>query len=123
MKEKQVILSKIEFDEMEQELKALRETVESKRITAIFRRDWYDTQGSYPGMYTLPVGVRVEFIMGVDENKVIEDLSNEIKNLKKDIQDYKKNISNLDGELWILKDENKQNSWKKLPWHKRLFVK
>ncbi len=121
MKEKQVILSKIEFDEMEQELKALRETVESKRITVIFRRDCYDTENIYPGMYTCPVGSRVEFIMGVDENKVVEDLSNELKHLKKDNEDYKQRVFSLDRELWRLKDES--NTWKNLPWHKRLFVK
>jgi predicted RNase H-like nuclease (RuvC/YqgF family) len=59
--------------------------------------------------------------MGVDENKVVEDLSNELKNLKKDNEDYKQRVFSLDRELWRLKDES--NTWKNLPWHKRLFVK
>jgi len=45
---KQVILSKLEYDEMEQELNALRETAKSKTVTAIIRNNWYDSTKYHP---------------------------------------------------------------------------
>ena len=121
MKEKQIILSKIEFDELEQELLALRETVKSKTITTIFRHNWYDATQYHPSLYHIPVGTQVEFVIGTDENQVIKELSEDIDNLKKENKEYKERVFSLDKEMWRLKDEC--NSWKNLPWYKRLFVK
>ena len=119
--EKQVILSKVEYDEMEQELKALKETVKGKTATVIMRYNWYDSESCYPGMYRLPVGTRVEYIMGVDENKIIEELSEEVKKLKKENEEQQQQVQTFRSDYWKLKDEGE--SWKNLPWYKRLFVK
>ena len=119
MKEKQIILSKVEFDEMEEELKALRETIASKTVTTIFRRNWYD-ENHYPGQYMLPVGTRIEFVMGADEDKILEEMGAEIETLRGDNKTYQEMLHNQSKELYELKDKN--YSWKRLPWYKRLFV-
>lgn len=122
MKEKQIILSKVEFDEMEQELKALKETVESKTVTSIFRRNRYDQSINYfPGQYMLGVGTQIEFVMGSDVDKILEEFAAEIETLRGDNKVYQERISEQSIELYKLKNDN--NSWKRLPWHKRLFVK
>ena len=120
MKEKQIILSKVEFDEMEQELKALRETVASKTVTTIFRRNWYD-ENTYPGQYMIPVGTLIKFVMGSDEDKILEEFAAEIETLRGDNKAYQERVSEQSIELYRLKNDN--NSWKRLPWYKRLFVK
>ena len=117
---KQVILSKLEYDEMEQELNALRETAKSKTVTAIIKHNWYDTTQYHPGLYHIPVGSRIEFVIGADENQVIKELSEELENVRKENKEYKERVFSLDREMWGLKDKN--NSWKNLPWYKRLFV-
>jgi len=119
MKEKQIIISKIEFDEMEQELKALKETVESKTVTSIFRRNWYD-ENTYPGQYMIPVGTRIEFVMGIDVDKILEEFADEIETLRGDNKAYQERVSEQSRELFNLKNDN--NSWKRLSWYKRLFV-
>lgn len=119
MKEKQIILSKVEFDEMEQELKALRETVASKTVTTIFRRNWYD-ENTYPGQYMIPVGTRIEFVMGIDVDKILEEFADEIETLRGDNKAYQERVSEQSRELFNLKNDN--NSWKRLSWYKRLFV-
>jgi hypothetical protein len=121
MKEKQIILSKVEFDEMEQELKALRETVASKTVTSIFRRNWYDQSINFPGQYMLPVGTRIEFVMGSDDDKILEEFAAEIETLRGDNKAYQERVSEQSRELYELKNNN--NSWKRLSWYKRLFVK
>jgi hypothetical protein len=120
MKEKQIIISKVEFDEMEEELKALKETVASKTVTTIFRRNWYD-ENHYPGQYVLPVGTRIEFVMGCDDDKILEEMGAEIETLRGDNKSYQEMLHNQSKELYELKIQN--NTWKKLPWYKRLFVK
>lgn len=119
MIEKQIILSKVEFDEMEQELKALKETVESKTVTTIFRRNWYD-ENTYSGQYMIPVGTRIEFVMGSDVDKILEEFADEIETLRGDNKAYQERVSEQSIKLHDLKCQN--NSWKRLPWHKRLFV-
>ena len=117
---KQVILSKLEYDEMEQELNALRETAKSKTVTAIIRNNWYDSTKYHPSVYHVPVGSQIEFVIGADENQVIQELSEELENVRKENKEYKERVFSLDREMWELKDES--NSWKNLPWYKRLFV-
>jgi|694.fasta_scaffold43990_11 hypothetical protein len=120
MRDKQIILSKVEFDEMEEELRALRETVASKTVTSIFRRNWHD-ENIYPGQYMMPVGTRIEFVIGSDEDKIIKELATEIETLRADNEAYKERTFNQSRELYELKDKN--DSWKSLPWHKKLFAK
>ena len=119
MIEKQIILSKVEFEEMEQELKALKETVASKTVTTIFRRNWYD-ENTYSGQYMIPVGTRIEFVMGSDVDKILEEFADEIETLRGDNKAYQERVSEQSIKLYDLKCQN--NSWKRLPWHKRLFV-
>ena len=66
------------------------------------------------------VGSRIEFVIGADENQVIQELSEELENVRKENKEYKERVFSLDREMWELKDES--NSWKNLPWYKRLFV-
>ena len=120
MLEKQILLSKVEFDEMEQELKALRETVKSKTVTTIFRRNWYD-ENTYPGQYMISVGTRIDFVLGSDDDKILEEFAAEIETLRGDNKAYQERVSEQSRELYNLKNDN--NSWKRLPWYKRLFVK
>jgi cell division protein FtsB len=122
MLEKQILLSKVEFDEMEQELTALRETVKSKTVTTIFRSNWHNPNQYYSGFLShYVVGTQIEFIMGSDENEVLKNLSEKIDLLEKENGEYKERVYTLDREIWRLKDNS--NSWKSLPWYKRLFVK
>jgi hypothetical protein len=122
MLEKQILLSKVEFDKMEQELTALKETVKSKTITTIFKHNWCDATKyylTYSSHYV--VGTQIEFIMGVDENEVLKSLSENIDHLEKENGEYKERVGAMVREMWDLRD--KSNSWKSLPWYKRLFVK
>jgi hypothetical protein len=122
MKERLITLPKDEFDQIEQELKALQETVKSKTITAIIKRNWADCENYYSGMDLLHVGTRVEFITGTDENKIIEDLSEEVKNLRNLSEVFKKRMHQQNIDFLNLRDEKiKNESWKDLPWWKRLF--
>jgi len=123
MTERLITLPKAEFDQMEQELKALKETVKSKTVTAIIKRDWGDWENLYSGMDSLRVGIKVEFITGTDENKVIEDLSEEVKSLRNLTEVLKKRMHQQNIDFINLRDEKiKSESWKDLSWYKRLFV-
>lgn len=118
MKEKQVILSKVEYDEMEQELNALRETVKSKTVTAIFKNNYYDTtKQHYIGMWSIPVGTQIEYVMGVDENEIVKDMSEEITKLRKENEEQQQQVQKLRSDYLKLKYENDSS------WYKRLFVK
>jgi FtsZ-binding cell division protein ZapB len=59
--------------------------------------------------------------MGVDENKIIEELSEEVKKLKKENEEQQRQVQTFQSDYWKLKDEGEL--WKNLPWYKRLFVK
>ena len=117
MREKQVILSKVEYDEMEQELNALRETVKSKTVTAIFKNNSYDNTKYYTGMWSIPIGTQIEYVMGVDENEIIKDMSEEITKLRKENEEQQITMVQLRSDFRKLKNENDSS------WYKRLFVK
>ena len=122
MLEKQILLSKVEFDKMEQELTALRETVKSKTVTTIFRHNWSDAKQYYPVYVShYVVGTQIEFIMGADESEVLKSLSEKIDLLGKENREYNERVNRMGREMRDLRDGN--NSWKSLPWYKRLFVK
>ena len=107
---------------MEQELTALRETVKSKTVTTIFRHNWSDAKQYYPVYVShYVVGTQIEFIMGADESEVLKSLSEKIDFLEKDNREYNKRVGTMGREMRDLRDGN--NSWKSLPWYKRLFVK
>jgi hypothetical protein len=122
IREKQVILSKVEYDEMEQELNALKETVKSKTVTAIFKNNSYDTtKQHYIGMWSIPIGTQIEYVMGVDENEIVKDMSEEITKLRKENEEQQQQVQKLRSDYLKLKYEGE--SWKNLLWYKRLFVK
>lgn len=124
MSEKQIVMSKTEFDEMEQKLKALNEIVASKTTTAIFRHN-YGEPASYSKDWYLPtrIGTQISIVIGADENKIIKELSDEIEQLRQDIKDYDTTIFSQGQEMRKLREKNENHDWKKLPWYKRLFVK
>lgn len=119
MNEKQVILSKTEFDNMEQEIDALKKTVENKTVVTIFRHRWNEVPYNRYGVNSYLVGTQIEYVMGMDENEIVKTLSEEIKDLRKNNEDYIKRNYDLSTENNDLKKSNKK--WKNLPWYKRLL--
>jgi len=115
MSDKQVIMSKVEFDNMEKELNDLRKVVKDKTITIIKtpRIGWlYDT--------TYVDGYFIEYVFGTEESEVIKDLKEEIERVREDRNELSKTASNLEHGIDFLKRE--KDEWKNLPWYKRLFV-
>lgn len=116
MSEKQVIMSKKEFDEMEKELGNLRKIVESKSITTI-----KTPHLSWNGAYTYTDSYFIEYIFGTEESEVVKALKEEIERVRKDRNELSKTASNLEHSNDFLKRE--KDKWKNLPWYKRLFIK
>lgn len=115
MKEKQVILLKSEFDSMEEELNNLRKVVEDKTISIIKTPNL-----NWNGGYGYVDSYIQQYVFGVKESQVINDLKEELERVRKETEEYKQRVFLLDREVWRLKDES--TSWKNLPWYKRLFL-
>ena len=115
MSDKQVIMSKKEFDEMEKELDNLRKVVESKTITKI-KTPHLDWNGSY----TYVDRYIIEYIFGTEESEIVKELKEEIDRAKEDNDNLKDNYIDLENHYVRLKRE--EDNWKYLPWYKRLFV-
>ena len=116
MSDKQVIMSKSEFDNMEKELDNLRKVVESRTVAKIKtpHLGWSPTYGaSYIDSYF------IEYVFGTDENEVVKELSAEINSLNS-IKDNLNDILTLH-EASIFRLQRQENDWKHLPWYKRLF--
>jgi len=117
MSDKQVIMSKKEFDQMEKDLSNLRKVVESKSIITI-KTPHLGWNGAYT--YTDSYFIEIEYVFGTEENEVIKELSGEIVKLKDTNKTLNQTIDSLEGNLrWF---QNQQDDWKNLPWYKRLFV-
>ena len=116
MSEKQVIMSKNEFDSMEEELNNLRKIVKDKTISVIKtpHLGWH-AYSTYVDSYIQ------QYVFGVDENEAIKALSEELDQVRKDRDESYKRASNLEHSLDFLKDQ--KDNWKTLPWYKRLFIK
>lgn len=116
MSEKQVIMSKVEFDKMEEELTNLRKIVKDKTISIIKtpHLGWHNYH-TYVDSYIQ------QYVFGVDEDEVVKSLAEELDQVRKDRDESYKKISNLELSNRWLKEE--KDSWKNLPWYKRLFVK
>jgi septation ring formation regulator EzrA len=118
MPDKQVIMSKVEFDNMEEELNDLRNVVESKTVCRI----------AYPKLYWSNIYGRaseigsyeVEYVIGSDENEVVKELSAEITTLKQTKDDLNGILTLHEASIFRL--QRQENDWKNLPWYKRLFV-
>ena len=119
--EKQVIISKTEFDEMEQDLKDLKEIVNSRTISAIVSK----YARNFPLDYWIPSPAdaieSIKYISGTDENQAINDLAKDIEFLRKELKTYKTRVWEQDQTIRNLNDE--VGKWKKLPWYSRLFIK
>ena len=112
--EKQVILSKTEFDKMEEELKTLNEIVDSKKISALVIpiQNWsYDAS-----KVTKCV---VHYILDIEEHDVVKTLEFEIKRLDEEIKACNRRIWDAQNEVDTLRD--KLELEKSKPWYKKLF--
>jgi hypothetical protein len=118
MSEKQVIMSKVEFDNMEKELNDLRKIVESKTVCRIAypKLTWDNIYGCARGIGSY----EVEYVIGSDENEVIKELSAEITTLKQTKDDLNGILTLHEASIFRL--QRQENDWKNLPWYKRLFV-
>jgi len=115
MLDKQVIMSKKEFDQMEKELDNLRKVVESKSITTI-----KTPHLGWNGTYTYTDGYFIEYVFGTEESEVVKELKEELDANKEVNNELSKTASNLEHSNNFLKRE--KDAWKNLPWYKRLFV-
>ena len=112
---KQVILEKMEYDLMEQELKNLREVVESRTVVKINKpRPNYMYMGT-----TVQYSDETQYVFGTETQHIVSELSKEIEELREKNKTFMDRIFDLDKHNYKLIDE--KDSWKKLPWYKRLF--
>jgi len=115
MSDKQVIMSKVEFDQMEKDLSNLRKVVESKSIITI-----RTPHLGWNGPHTYTDSYFIEYVFGTEESEVIKELSGEIVKLKDTNKTLNQTLNSLEGNLrWF---QNQEDDWKQLPWYKRLFV-
>ena len=116
MDDKKVILNKTEFDNMEAELNNLRKVVESRTVAKIKtpHLGWSPTYGdTYIDRYY------VDYVVGCDENEIVNELGAEIEKLKEEKKTLNQIIDTSERNLrWI---QSQQDNWKNLPWYKRLF--
>lgn len=112
--EKQVILSKKEFDKMEEELKTLNEIVDSKKISAIVipERNW----DYYVDVVDKFV---VHYILDIEEHDVVKTLEFEIKSLREELNVYRGRIWDAQNEVNTLRHKLELEQSK--PWYKKLF--
>ena len=111
--EKQVILSKTEFDKMEEELKTLNEIVDSKKISALAIpiQNWsYDIAKVNKCV--------VHYILDIEEHDVVKTLELEIKRLDKELNLYKDRIWKSDYAFNNLRDRFELERSK--PWYKKI---
>ena len=118
MADKQVIMSKVEFDNMEKELNDLRNVVESKTVCRIAypKLHWSNISGraSEIGSY------EVEYVIGSDENEVVKELSTAIEKERKYVDELEAKMDTMLDDMHAF--QRRKDDWKKLPWYKRLFV-
>ena len=118
MSDKQVIMSKVEFDNMEKELNDLRNVVESKTVCRI----------AYPKLYWSNIYGRaseigsyeVEYVIGSDENEIIKELSAAIEKERKYEDELEAKMDTMLDDIHAI--QRRKDDWKNLPWYKRLFV-
>jgi len=115
MSDKQVIMSKKEFDNMEKELNDLRKVVEDKTITKI-----KTPHLSWNGAYTYVDSYFIEYVFGTEESEIVKELKEEIDRVREDRNELSKTASTMVHSIDSLKRE--KDDWKHLPWYKRLFV-
>lgn len=116
MKEKQVILAKTEYDEMEKHLDELRLVVESRTIAKIFvpYREW--KYGGYIGVN----GDNVKYISGTDDNDTIKELAAEVTKLQDRVAECEREVELQGYELDRRQDEI--DRLKKLKWYDKITI-
>jgi hypothetical protein len=115
MKEKQVILAKAEYDEMETELHKLKGIVESRTIAKIFVpfREW-----RFRGLYV--DGINIGYISGTDDNDTIKELAAEVTKLQERVVQCEREMESQGYELGRRQDEI--NRLKKLKWYDKITI-
>lgn len=116
MKEKQVILAKTEYDEMEAKLNALSSVVESRTISKIFvpYREWRFRGFPYVD------GIIVEYISGTDDNDTIKELAAEVTKLQDRVAECEREVESQGYELGRRQDEI--DRLKKLKWYDKITI-
>ena len=116
MKEKQVILAKTEYDEMEAKLNALSSVVESRTISKIFvpYREWRFRGFPYVD------GIIVEYISGTDDNDTIKELAAEVTKLQDRVAECEREVELQGYELGRRQDEI--DRLKKLKWYDKITI-
>jgi hypothetical protein len=116
MSEKQVIMSKVEFDSMEEELTNLRQIVKDKTISIIKTPHLaWNYHSTYVDSYIQ------QYVFGVEESEVVKTIAEELEKVRKERDENYQQISNLElSNNWLKEEKDK---WKNLPWYKRLFIK
>lgn len=116
MKEKQVILAKTEYDEMEKHLDELKLVVESRTIAKIFvpYREW--RYNGYIGVN----GDNVKYISGTDDNDTIKELAAEVTKLQERVAQCEREMELQGYELGRREDEI--NRLKKLKWYDKITI-
>ena len=118
MQSKQVILDKIEYDSMENQLKDLRTILESRTVVQIVERHLIHHTG----------GMTIKYILGKDNDNAIQELAaklnqqvNEIQQLKKELSTSKIELRSTNTQLQIkISEINRLN---KLKWYHKLMGK
>jgi len=117
MSDKQVIMSKTEFDQMEKDLNDLRNVVESRTVAKIKtpHLGWRpDTFNTYIDRYY------VDYVIGSDENEIVKELSVELEKERKHVDELEAKMDTMLDDIHVI--QRRKDDWKKLPWYKRLFV-
>jgi len=118
MSDKQVIMSKTEFDQMEKDLNDFASIIESKTVCRI----------AYPKLYWSNIYGRaseigsyeVEYVIGSDENEIVKELSAELEKERKHVDELEAKMDTMLDDIHAI--QRRKDDWKKLPWYKRLFV-
>jgi septation ring formation regulator EzrA len=118
MADKQVIMSKVEFDNMEKELNDLRNVVESKTVCRIAYPKLY--WGNIYGRASEIGSYEVEYVIGSDENEVVKELSTELEKERKHVDELEAKMDTILNDMHAF--QRQKDDWKHLPWYKRLFV-
>jgi hypothetical protein len=116
MEKKQVILAKVEYDEMETELHKLKGIVESRTIAKIFvpLREWRFRGFPYVD------GINIEYISGTDDNDTMKELASEVTKLRDRVVQCEREMESQGYELGRRQDEI--NRLKKLKWYDKITI-
>jgi hydroxylamine reductase (hybrid-cluster protein) len=124
MQNKQVILDKIEYDAMENQLKELKAILESRTVVRIIERHQLYRTG----------GMTTKYILGKDNDTATQELAakvnqqiNELQQLKQELSTSKRELLSSNKEITMMTNEiirlNNLNKQKQKWYHKLLGKK